>query len=57
MIELIPTENKTYDINKFIKNKTNEENDCIICFNNSSIENEYFELECGHIFHSECISK
>lgn len=51
---------KTYDISKFIKikiNDENNENNCIICLDNFSNGNEYYELNCGHIFHPNCIRK
>ena len=57
------------NINKNIKNKEVEKvyyfklkkdfenNECIICLDNMIVGNNIKSLQCGHIYHYECINK
>ena len=57
--------NKNIDKNKEVEEKVDyfklkkdfENNECIICLDNMIVGNNLKTLNCGHIYHYECINK
>jgi len=44
-------------VDYFKLNKDFENNECIICLDNMIVGNNLKTLNCGHIYHYECINK
>ena len=52
--------NKNQEVEKidyFKLKKDFENNECIICLDNMIVGNNIKALQCGHIYHYECINK
>ena len=50
--------NKEVDeVDYFKLKKDFENNECIICLDNMIVGNNIKSLQCGHIYHYECINK
>jgi len=48
---------KNNEVDYIILNKNFENNECIICLDNMIVGNNLKTLNCGHIYHYECINK